>query len=165
MPEDKKLKILLDSTLSKMHLQELDKDVKECLKSKMKEMNLQGAQSKDNRLAEDKRKRDEEESILAGKITTFVTNVAGNGLKCNVANFNFYILARPPSALENRLAATQLPTPPTPQMAGRRLSTPSAPQTTGARLSTVPTHQITKPGVRSTSEPRKSVPSVVHTTR
>lgn len=90
MPEDKRLKILFDSMLSKLHLQELDRDVKECLKNKLKEINLPTMQTKDNHSMEDKRKQEEEESIMSGKITTPVTKVAGKGLKCCIRQMGEY---------------------------------------------------------------------------
>lgn len=54
-------------------------------------------------------------------------------------NINFGVLARPPSALDNRM--------------------------TGTRILTPNSNQITKPGTRSSSEPRKQVPTTVPTTR
>lgn len=64
LSDDKKLKSSLDSAITRMEAIEKDRDVLQCLKGKIKEMNAQTVQNKDERLQEEKRRIQEEEDVI-----------------------------------------------------------------------------------------------------
>lgn len=72
-PVDRNLQIKLESIISKMEMVEKDKDVMFALKSKIKEIrNIHGMNSE--QLLDEKRKIDDEEKILQGRVTRTPTS-------------------------------------------------------------------------------------------
>lgn len=73
IPVDRNLQIKLEALLSKIEMVETDKDVIYALKCKLKEMrNIHGMNTE--QLLEEKRRIEEEEKILQGRINRSGTN-------------------------------------------------------------------------------------------
>ncbi|XP_063920691.1 serine/threonine-protein phosphatase 4 regulatory subunit 4-like isoform X2 [Zophobas morio] len=69
LPEDKKLQTNIDNLFSKLDMMEKDKDVKDILRTKLKEIRSSGTSNKQDYLFDQKRKEEEENKILQGKLT------------------------------------------------------------------------------------------------
>lgn len=68
MPEDRKLQSNIDNIISKLDMTEKDKDVKDILKTKLKEIRSVAPTNKHEYLVDQRRKEDEENKIMQGKI-------------------------------------------------------------------------------------------------
>lgn len=90
MPEDRKLQTNIDNIFSKLDMMEKDKDVKDILRTKLKEIRNLGPTNKHDYLVEQRRKEEEENKIFQGKITTTTTAPsAQSGIIINVFHFSF----------------------------------------------------------------------------
>ncbi|EEZ99847.2 hypothetical protein TcasGA2_TC002629 [Tribolium castaneum] len=78
MPEDRKLQTNIDNIFSKLDMTEKDKDVKDILKTKLKEIRNIGPSNKHDYLVEQRRKEEEENKILQGKMVVSTAAVGNN---------------------------------------------------------------------------------------
>jgi hypothetical protein len=81
MPEDRKLQTNIDNIFSKLDMMEKDKDVKDILRTKLKEIRNLGPTNKHDYLVEQRRKEEEENKIFQGKITTTTTAPSAQSAK------------------------------------------------------------------------------------
>ncbi|XP_044272773.1 serine/threonine-protein phosphatase 4 regulatory subunit 4-like isoform X3 [Tribolium madens] len=79
MPEDRKLQTNIDNIFSKLDMTEKDKDVKDILKTKLKEIRSIGPSNKHDYLVEQRRKEEEENKIIQGKLVN-AAPAAGNNV-------------------------------------------------------------------------------------
>ncbi|RZC35879.1 serine/threonine-protein phosphatase 4 regulatory subunit 4-like, partial [Asbolus verrucosus] len=70
MPEDRKFQTSIDNIFSKLDMMEKDKDVKDILRVKLKEIKSFGSTNKHDYLIEQRRKEEEENKIYQGKNVT-----------------------------------------------------------------------------------------------